>query len=82
MVGRLFAQDPGLHADIILASPQRRALLKEFIESVGAARDLIDNADADRFCREFRQISEWFGPFCGQALRESTFLIDKLVERF
>mgnify|MGYP001286618163 CR=1 FL=1 len=82
MVGRLFAQDPGLYADIILASPQRRALLKEFIESVGAARDLIDNADADRFCREFRQISEWFGPFCGQALRESTFLIDKLVERF
>ncbi len=82
MVGRLFAQDPSLYADIILASPQRRALLSEFIESVGAARDLIDNADADRFCREFRQISEWFGPFCGQALRESTFLINKLVERF
>lgn len=82
MVGRLFAQDPGLYADIILASPQRRALLKEFIGSVAGAQDLVETGDADRLCREFRQIREWFGPFCEQALRESTFLIDKLVERF
>ena len=82
MVGRLFAQDPGLYADIILASPQRRALLKEFIGSVADAKDLVETGDADRLCREFRQIREWFGPFCEQALRESTFLIDKLVERF
>lgn len=82
MVGRMFAQDPGLYANIILASPQRRALLKEFITSVASTQNLVEEGDADRFCREFRQISEWFGPFCEQALRESSFLIEKLVERF
>jgi chorismate mutase / prephenate dehydrogenase len=82
MVGRLFAQDPSLYADIILASPQRRTLLKEFIASVATTQALVEQGDAEQFCREFRQISEWFGPFCEQALRESSFLIDKLVERF
>jgi chorismate mutase/prephenate dehydrogenase len=82
MVGRLFAQDPALYANIILASPERRAMLKEFIGSLASAQALIDVGDTDQFCREFRQISEWFGPFCEQAMRESTFLIDKLVERF
>jgi hypothetical protein len=32
MVGRLFAQDPGLYAEIIFATPERRALLKEYVE--------------------------------------------------
>ena len=82
MVGRLFAQDPSLYADIIFASPERRALLKEFVASVNSAQTSFETGDTDQFCREFRQIAEWFGPFCEQAMRESTFLIDKLVERF
>ena len=63
------------------AHPQHQAL-KEFIASLTASQALIETGDAEQFCREFRQISEWFGPFCEQALRESSFLIDKLVERF
>lgn len=82
MVGRLFGQDPGLYADIIFASAERRALLKEFIDSVASAQALVETGDSEEFCREFQEIAEWFGPFCEQALRESTFLIDKLVERF
>ncbi len=82
MVGRLFAQDASLYADIIFASPERRALLKEFIDSLASARELAEQGDAARFCHEFQQVARWFGPFCGQAMRESTFLIDKLVERF
>jgi len=27
-------------------------------------------------------VAQWFGPFSDQAMRESTFLIDKLIERF
>lgn len=82
MVGRLFAQDPSLYADIIFASPERRTILREFVRSVASASELVEQGDIDRFCQEFRQISQWFGPFCGQAMRESNFLIDKLVERF
>lgn len=82
MVGRMFAQDAALYASIIMASPDRRALLKEYVASLGQTLALVESGDAEPFCREFRRIAEWFGPFCGQAMRESTFLIDKLVERF
>lgn len=82
MVGRMFAQDAALYASIITASASRRALLKEYVASLGHALALVEQGETEPFCREFRRIAEWFGPFCGQAMRESTFLIDKLVERF
>jgi len=34
------------------------------------------------FHSEFEKIAEWFGPFSDQALRESNYLIDKMIERF
>jgi len=34
------------------------------------------------FIEEFRKVAEWFGPFSEQAMRESTFLMDKYIERF
>jgi chorismate mutase/prephenate dehydrogenase len=82
MIGRLFAQDARLYADIIFASWERRALLAEFIGSLAGTQAMLEAGDAAEFCREFEQVAEWFGPFCEQAMRESTFLIDKLVERF
>ncbi len=82
MVGRFFAQDPALYANILFASPERRALLHEFLDSVNRNRALLESGDADAFCAQYRKIAEWFGPFCEQSLRESSFLIDKLVERF
>ncbi|MCX8107326.1 MAG: bifunctional chorismate mutase/prephenate dehydrogenase [Verrucomicrobiae bacterium] len=82
MVGRLFAQDARLYAGIILASAERRRLLKEFVDSLEKSRMLLEEGGMDAFCTEFARIAEWFGPFCEQAMRESSFLIDKLVERF
>jgi len=82
MVGRLFAQDPALYAEIIFASDQRRDLLKAYIESVQRNLEMVENGDKSLFIEEFRKISQWFGPFGEQAIRESSFLIDKLIERF
>ncbi|MCX6922479.1 MAG: bifunctional chorismate mutase/prephenate dehydrogenase [Verrucomicrobia bacterium] len=82
MVGRLFAQDPALYAEIIFASPERQALLEEFIQSLQRNLDLVRRGDKVEFMARFREIAEWFGPFSEQALRESTFLVDKLVHRF
>jgi len=82
MVGRLFAQDPILYSEIIFASEQRRELLKDYLASVGENLEMLEKGDKDLFQREFQKIAEWFGPFGGQAMRESTFLIDKLIERF
>lgn len=82
MIGRLFAQDPALYAEIILASPERRRLLLEFVDALGRHRAMLESGDKESFRVEFRRIAEWFGPFSEQAMRESNFLIDKLVGRF
>jgi chorismate mutase/prephenate dehydrogenase len=82
MVGRLFAQDSALYAQIIFATPERRALLKEFIISLGRHVEMLETNDKELFIEQFDHVAQWFGPFSDQAMRESTFLIDKLIERF
>lgn len=82
MVGRLFAQDPSLYAEIIFASPERLGLLKEYIAGLSGNLDMLETGDKAVFMAEFEKISQWFGPFGEQAMRESSFLIDKLIERF
>jgi chorismate mutase / prephenate dehydrogenase len=82
MVGRLFAQDASLYAEIIFATPERRALLKDYIQSVSQNLEMLERGDKDSFINQFSKISEWFGPFGEQAMRESSFIIDKLIERF
>ncbi len=82
MVGRLFAQDPALYAEIIFASSQRRQLLKDFVASVTKNLAMVEASDKAAFIDEFENVAAWFGPFGEQAIRESSFLIDKLIERF
>ncbi len=82
MVGRLFAQDPSLYCEIIFASRQRRELLRQYIHSLQESLDMLERADKEQFLAEFERIAEWFGFFSEQAMRESTYIIDKLIERF
>ena len=42
MVGRLFAQDPTLYSEIILATPERRALLRDYLASLQKNLALIE----------------------------------------
>jgi chorismate mutase/prephenate dehydrogenase len=82
MVGRLFAQDPALYAEIVFATPERLALLKDYIQSLQQNLSLVERGDKAEFIARFRKIAQWFGPFSEQAMRESTFLVEKLVHRF
>jgi chorismate mutase/prephenate dehydrogenase len=82
MVGRLFAQDASLYAEIIFATSERRVLLKDYIKSLSKNLEMLEKGDKGEFEQEFKKIAEWFGPFGEQAMRESSFLIDKLIERF
>jgi len=82
MVGRLFAQDPSLYAEIVFATPERQALLKDYIQSMQKNLALVERGDKTEFITRFHKIAEWFGPFSEQAMRESAFLVEKLVHRF
>jgi len=82
MVGRLFAQDPSLYSEIIFASPKRLVLLKDYLSSLTNNLAMVEKGDKEMFRAEFKKIADWFGSFSEQAMRESTYLIDKLIERF
>lgn len=82
MVGRLFAQDASLYSEIIFATKQRRRLLKEYISSFSEHIDMLEDNNKDLFIKKFNEVAHWFGPFSEQAMRESDFLINKLIERF
>jgi chorismate mutase/prephenate dehydrogenase len=82
MVGRLFAQDPSLYSEIIFASPERRTLLKDYLQSVNSHLPMLESGDKELFCSEFEKTVKWFARFSEQAIRESSYLIDKLIERF
>ncbi len=81
MVGRLFAQDPHLYAGIIFSTPERRAQLVKFLERLQDNREMLASGDTGSFLREFARVAAWFGPFGDQAIRESNFMIDKMIER-
>ncbi len=82
MVGRLFAQDPILYAEIIFATPERCKLLKNYVAFFSRYIEMLDTGDKEGFIREFKRLAEWFGPFGHQALQESSYIINKLIERF
>jgi len=82
MVGRLFAQDSSLYSEIIFATPARRNLLKEYVACINEQIILVENNDKTLFKKRFSEITGWFGSFSEQALRESDFIINKLIERF
>ena len=77
MVGRLFAQDPNLYADIILASPRNLDMIRRFHRRFGDALDVLERNDKPAFVEAFRHVSEWFGSYAPRFLRESRSLLQK-----
>lgn len=77
MVGRLFAQSPGLYAEIIFSSPgivrQARAYLQRFQQALS----WVEQGDKAAFHQAFAEVTAWFGQLGQQFLRESTFTIEK-----
>ncbi len=82
MTGRIFAQDAELYADIVFSTFERRTLLIEFLEHHKKLAVLVMNNDRKGFIREFKKISEFFGDFAEQALTESSYMINRLADRF
>lgn len=82
MTGRIFAQDPELYADIVFSNFERRTMLIDFLEHHQKLAKLVMNNDRKGFVKEFEQISSFFGDFAVQALAESSYMINRLTDRF
>ncbi|WP_421219207.1 bifunctional chorismate mutase/prephenate dehydrogenase [Aeromonas enteropelogenes] len=81
MVGRLFAQDPHLYADIILSSPQNLAMIRRYYQNFGEVLGLLEQGDRAGFIDAFRQVSGFFGEHAQQFLRESRTLLAQANDR-
>jgi chorismate mutase/prephenate dehydrogenase len=82
MTGRIFAQNPEMYADIVLADEPRRALLLELLDHHQRLAELVRSDDKAGFVAEFQQVTGFFGDFAPQALAESSYLIHRLADRF
>ncbi len=82
MTGRIFAQDAELYADIVFANEERRKLLLKFFEHHQQLAEMVKSDDKEGFIREFEEVTDFFGTFAIQALKESGYLINRLADRF
>ncbi|KJG55290.1 bifunctional chorismate mutase/prephenate dehydrogenase [Photobacterium kishitanii] len=75
MVGRLFAQDAQLYADIIMSAPQNLAMIKRFHHRFGEAIEMLERQDKEAFKQAFGQVESWFGDYAQYFLVESQGLL-------
>lgn len=81
VTARHFAQSPQLYGPIEMLNP-RTAEVTEAFRS--AARDLsrvVESGDQASFEELFAEVREFFGDFTNEALEQSSYLIDRIVER-
>tara|TARA_B100000959_G_C14964195_1_gene617040 strand:+ start:413 stop:1567 length:1155 start_codon:yes stop_codon:yes gene_type:complete len=81
MAARHFAQSADLYADIQMNNQETSRVLQALKDAGDELREIVLNKDRDRFRTLFMQVHDHFGDFSEQALEQSSFLIDRLVER-
>lgn len=75
MVGRLFAQDPQLYADIIMSSDNNVALIKRYYQRFGEAIKLLEGNNKQPFIDSFTHVADWFGDYAKRFQNESRVLL-------
>lgn len=78
MVGRLFAQDPVLYADIILSNKRNLDIIERYSSEISRAIELLKKGDREAFIEEFRMTKDFFGPLADYFMSESKSLIAKM----
>lgn len=81
VAARHFAQDPGLYGPIEMRNPRTTEVTDAFAASVGELGAVLAEGDRERFAALFDEVRGFFGAFTDEALAQSSFLIDRIVER-
>lgn len=71
MVGRLFAQDPHLYADIIMANDDNARLIRAYVESLAPELELVLRGDRKAFVERFGRARDYFGTLAYDFMKES-----------
>ena len=81
VTARHFAQEPNLYGAIEMRNPRTKDVTGAFADSVEELASVLANGDRERFTELFEEVRRFFGPFTGEALEQSSFLIDRIIER-
>jgi len=81
MTARHFAQSADLYASIEMSNPNRNQVMQQFRDAAKELHEAIANEDREAFRSIFGEVESFFGEFSRTALEQSSFLIDRLVER-
>ena len=77
MIGRLFAQDGALYADIIADKPENLSVIESLKQSFEQSFEFFKNNDKQGFIDAFEKVHLWFGDYSEQFLNESRNLLQK-----
>ena len=80
VAGRHFAQDPELYGPIEMLNPKTAQITGAFERAVQELTQILVAQDQARFSAIFDEVRAFFGEFSDEALEQSGFLIDRLVE--
>jgi chorismate mutase/prephenate dehydrogenase len=80
MVGRLFAQNAELYADIMLASADASLLLQRYLQRFNRLSHLLAAKDKAGLVAEFAKGQHYFGDYAQQFLQESRQLLQKAAD--
>jgi chorismate mutase/prephenate dehydrogenase len=81
MTARHFAQSPDLYASIQMSNPETERITAGFLRRAEQLRTDVLSRDHEALRRTFQDVHEYFGDFTERALEQSSFMIDRLVER-
>ncbi len=81
VAARHFAQAPELYGPIEMLNPQTGHVVGTFCAAASELSEILASRDQARFEAMFREVRAFFGDFTIEATEQSSFLIDRLVER-
>ena len=81
VTARHFDQSPDLYGPIEMRNPAVSHVTTAFETAAREVAEILVSGDRERFRSLFAEVRDFFGPFTHEALEQSSFLIDRLVER-
>jgi len=80
VTGRHFAQSPDLYGPIEMLNPNSKQMIEGFRKAAADLAAILAAGDQEAFDQVFAEVRAFFGEFTEEALEQSGFLIDRLVE--
>jgi chorismate mutase/prephenate dehydrogenase len=80
VTGRHFAQSPELYGPIEMMNPDAQRVIGVFQAAAADLAEVLAKQDQAAFDEVFADVRAFFGEFTEEALEQSGFLIDRLVE--